>query len=38
LSLHYEGNALDLVDTINEILGTNLKVKSKWNSYLLPSY
>jgi hypothetical protein len=29
LSLHYEGNALDLVDTINEILGTNLKVKSK---------
>jgi hypothetical protein len=29
LSLHYEGNAIDLVETINEILGTDLKIKTK---------
>lgn len=27
LSLHYEGTAVDLVDTINEILGTHIAVK-----------
>ena len=27
LTLHYEGDASDLIDTINEILGTNLKIK-----------
>ena len=27
LTLHYEGNAVDLVETINEILDTNLRVK-----------
>lgn len=27
LSLHYEGNALELVDTINEILGTQMSIK-----------
>ena len=27
LSLHYEGNAYDLIETINEILGTDMKVK-----------
>ena len=26
LSLHYEGNVLDLIDIINEILGTDLKI------------
>lgn len=26
LSLHYEGNASDLIETINEILGINLKI------------
>ena len=26
LTLSYEGNAADLVDTINELLGTNLKI------------
>lgn len=29
LSLHYEGTATDLVETINEILGTNLKVEQR---------
>lgn len=29
LSLHYEGTASDLVETINEILGTELKVKNQ---------
>lgn len=29
LSLHYEGNAIDLVDTINEILGTQMSVKER---------
>lgn len=29
LSLHYEGTAVDLVETINEILGTNLKVEQR---------
>ena len=27
LSLHYEGNAKELVETINEILGTEMKIK-----------
>lgn len=27
LSLHYEGNVIDLVDSINEILGTNLEIE-----------
>lgn len=27
LSLHYEGNASDLIDTINDILGTEMKIK-----------
>lgn len=27
LSLHYEGNVIDLIDTINDILGTNLEIK-----------
>ena len=27
LSLHYEGTAADLVDTINETLGTDIKVQ-----------
>ena len=27
LSLHYEGNVIDLLDTINEILGINLEVE-----------
>lgn len=27
LSLHYEGNAIDLVETINEILGTEMEVR-----------
>ena len=27
LTLHYEGDASDLINTINEILGTNLKIK-----------
>lgn len=27
LSLHYEGSAIDLVETINTILGTEMKVK-----------
>lgn len=27
VSLHYEGNAMDLVETLNEILGTNMKIK-----------
>lgn len=26
ISLHYEGTALDLVETLNEILGTNMKI------------
>lgn len=26
VSIHYEGTALDLVETLNEILGTNLKI------------
>jgi hypothetical protein len=29
LSLHYEGNALDLITTINELLDVNLTVNSK---------
>lgn len=29
LSLHYEGNAIDLVDTINDILGTQMSVKER---------
>ena len=29
LSLHYEGTATDLVNTINEILGTDLTVREK---------
>lgn len=29
LSLHYEGTASDLVETINEILGTELTVKNQ---------
>lgn len=29
LSLHYEGNAFDLVDTINEILGTQMSVRER---------
>lgn len=27
LSLHYEGNAMELIETINEILGTKMSVK-----------
>lgn len=27
ISLHYEGTALDLVETLNEILGTHMKIK-----------
>lgn len=27
LSLHYEGNVLDLLETINEILGTDLEIE-----------
>lgn len=27
LTLHYEGNACDLIDRINEILGTNLEIR-----------
>lgn len=27
LTLHYEGNVVDLIETINEILGTNLEIK-----------
>lgn len=27
LSLHYEGTAVDLINTINEILGTEMKIK-----------
>ena len=27
LSLHYEGNVVDLLETINEILGINLEIK-----------
>ena len=27
LSLHYEGNALELIDTINEILDTRMRIK-----------
>ena len=27
LSLHYEGNVMDLLETINEILGINLEIK-----------
>lgn len=27
LSLHYEGNVKDLLESINEIIGTNLKIK-----------
>ena len=27
LSLHYEGNVIDLVDSINEILGINLEIE-----------
>lgn len=27
LSLHYEGNVIDLLETINEILGINLEIK-----------
>lgn len=27
VSLHYEGTALDLIETLNEILGTNMKIK-----------
>lgn len=27
LSLHYEGNVVDLIDSINEILGINLKIE-----------
>lgn len=27
LSLHYEGNAIDLVETINELLGINLEIE-----------
>lgn len=27
LTLHYEGNAADLVDTINDILGTEMSIK-----------
>lgn len=29
LSLHYEGNAADLVETINETLGTEMKIKDQ---------
>ena len=29
LSLHYEGNAVDLVETINETLGTEMKIKEQ---------
>lgn len=28
LSLHYEGNVIDLIESINEILGTNLVIKT----------
>lgn len=27
VSIHYEGTAIDLIETLNEILGTNLKIK-----------
>ena len=27
ISLHYEGNVVDLIDSINEILGINLEIK-----------
>lgn len=29
LSLHYEGNALDLIDTINVILGTSMEIENQ---------
>ena len=29
LSLHYEGTPVDLVDTINDILGTEMTVEEK---------